>query len=598
MKNKLVVIGAPNGSNTRTVCAMAGLLVGLCAGNALAASPLSFSDEAAARGVNYPLGTIVGNGWGTGFALSDLDNDGDVDILVAGAASGLIGVYENDGTGNFTNHSLTSGMGLMATPSGVSTVDYDNDGDLDVFIGSYTGGTNPNKMYRNDGGFSFTDVTAASGLQKICHGMAAAWGDYDQDGNIDLYYSVRTLTGGDPQTNFLFHNNGDGTFTDVAVALNVDSEDFPTLVPAFFDYDHDGDDDIYLGTDRGSSASLPWTNRMYRNDGGTFTETSVQTNTLLSMDCMGIAVGDVNFDGFFDMYLTNSPSDGNFLMVSDGTGNAFVDETAAAGVIGAGFAWGTVFADFDNDTYLDTYVCSMMSDNRLFRGAAVADWPMIDEAPAAGVDIADWSFCVAVGDIDGDNDLDMLVCENNSSLKMYMNNSPDAAINNWVRFRTVGKDTNLYALGTMVTVTTGGKSQLRESRAGVNYKVADEHVMHFGLGSETQADSMLVEFNDGTDRTYTNAPSGHLWTLYPMSMMGDANADGVVNARDLGVLMLSLTKNGQTIQPGDEILDMDGDFDIDRADAVALWRSITRKPVKTRKNVTNSTTNSTYNPVP
>ncbi|MBL4591457.1 MAG: VCBS repeat-containing protein [Phycisphaerales bacterium] len=535
--------------------------------------------------MNYPLGTIVGNGWGSGFALSDMDNDGDVDIVVVGAASGQIGVYENDGTGNFTNRSLTTGMGLMFKPSGVSTVDYDNDGDLDIFIGSYSSAADnhPSRLYRNDGGFTFTDVTAASGLESVCRGMAAAWGDYNQDGNIDLYYSVRTLTGGDLQTNFLFHNNGDGTFTDVAVALNVDSEDYPTLVPSFFDYDHDGDDDIYLGTDRGSSAGTSWTNRMYRNDGGVFTEVSVATNTLLSMDCMGIAVGDVNFDGFFDMYLTNSPGDGNFLMVSDGAG-AFVDQTAASGTIGAGFAWGTVMADFDNDSYLDIYVNSMMSANRLFRGAPLASWPMVDEAQAAGVDIADWSFCVAVADIDGDNDLDMLVCENNSTLKLYINNSPDAALNNWVRFRTVGKDTNLYALGTMVSVTTGGKTQLRESRAGVNYKVADEQVMHFGLGLETQADSMLVEFNDGTDRNYTNAPSGDLWTLYPMSLMGDANGNGRVDLNDVVLALLARTKSGQSIKPGQERMDIDGDFVIDMSDVVALWRMANQQPRKTVSN--------------
>ena len=551
----------------------------VCAGAVVSsaqAGPLSFTEEAATRGVLYPIGQVTAHGWGAGFALSDLDNDGDPDIVVAGAFNGLVGVYENDGTGHFTNQSLSSGMSLLSRPSGVSTVDYDNDGDLDVYIGAYMVGTN--KLYRNDGGLTFTDVTASSGIELSCPGMAAAWGDFDRDGHIDLYYAVRTLTNGDPTTNQLFHNNGDGTFSEVASVLNVDSEDFPTLVPAFFDYDRDGDDDIYLGTDRGSSGGTSWTNRMYRNDGGVFTETSVATNTELSMDCMGIAVGDVNFDGYLDMYLTNTIDDGNFLMIYNPLTGAFEDQTTAAGVPGVRVEWGTVFADFDNDTHLDIYACNAIGENQLYRGEDPADWPTVDEAGTAGVLVPQVSYCVAVADIDGDMDLDMLVDRENGALQLFINNSVDTATNNAIRFRVVGKDSNLYGLGTMVSVTAGGKSQLREVRAGVNYKVADEQVQHFGLGTATEADSMVVEFNDGTVRDYTNAPAGETWTLYPMSMMGDVNADGQIDGQDFMAAVQNYTGQGGQIVPGQEIFDLDGDFDIDAADLRLLLRLTAARP--------------------
>lgn len=548
-------------------------IVGVVCGSALA-GPLNFTDEAATRGVLYPIGFVTLHGWGAGFALSDLDNDGDPDIVVVGAFNGLVGVYENDGTGYFTNRSLSTGMALLSRPSGVSTVDYDNDGDLDVYIGAYMTGIN--KLYRNDGGFTFTDVTAAAGIELSCPGMAAAWGDYNQDGQIDLYYAVRTLTNGDPTKNQLFRNNGDGTFTDVATTLNVDCEDFPSLVPAFFDYDRDGDDDIYVGTDRGSQAG--WTNRMYRNDGGVFTETSVATNTLLHMDCMAIAVGDVNFDGYFDMYLTNTNDDGNFLMVYDPNTGAFVDETPNSGGGGYGVEWGALFADFDNDTHLDIYASNATGNNQLYRGSDAADWPMVDEAASAGVLVPEVSYCVAVADIDGDFDLDMLVGRENGALQMFMNNSADAASNNAIRFHVVGKDTNVYGLGTIVSVTADGKTQMRESRAGVNFKVADERVMHFGLGSATEADSMLVEFNDGTTRGYTNAPAGETWTLYPMSMMGDVNADGQIDGQDFGAALQNYTGQGGQIVPGQEIFDLDGDFDIDAADLRLLLRLSAQRP--------------------
>jgi hypothetical protein len=540
--------------------------------SAAAAGPLSFTDEAASRGVLYPIGSVTFNGWGAGFALSDLDNDGDPDIVVAGAFNGLVGVYENDGTGHFTNRSLSTGMDLLSRPSGVSTVDYDNDGDLDVYIGAYQVGTN--KLYRNDGGFTFTDVTASAGIELSCPGMAAAWGDFNQDGHIDLYYAVRTLTNGDPTTNQLFRNNGDGTFTDVATALNVDSEDFPSLVPAFFDYDRDGDDDLYVGTDRGSQAG--WTNRMYRNDGGVFTETSVPTGTLINMDCMAIAVGDVNFDGYFDMYLTNTNDDGNFLMVYDPQAGAFEDQTPLSGGGGYGVEWGALFADFDNDTHLDIYACNASGNNQLYRGSDAGSWPMIDEAASAGVLVPQASYCVAVADIDGDFDLDMLVGRENGALQMFINHSVDTATNNAIRFRVVGKDKNLYGLGTMVSLTAAGKTQLREARAGVNYKVADEQIQHFGLGAATKADSMVVEFNDGTVRNYSDAPAGETWTLYPMSLMGDINGDGKVNGRDIRAAMMAYTGPGGQIVPGQELFDMDGDFDIDAEDLLAMGLSSSR----------------------
>ena len=532
-----------------------------------AGNPLDFSDEAVARGLDFDMGVNV-SGWGSGMGLVDLDGDGDLDIMLGGATDFHIGVYENDGTGNFTDRTLTSGITNTVRSSGLSMADYDNDGDLDIFV---NGWLSPSKLYRNNGDFTFTDVTAAAGVQISCPAMGTSWSDVDNDGYLDLYISVRTFTNIDPTRNLFFHNNGDGTFTDIAAKLGIESDDDPTLVCAFFDYDRDGDSDLYLGTDKGHLQSF-W-NRLFRNDGGTFTEVTAKTNSYAYIDCMGIAVGDINFDGFFDLYLTNIPI-GNVLLMHDGVG-AYTNQALAAGLINSRVGWGTVFADFDNDTELDLYVCNMMGENRLFRGSQ--DWPLVDEGPGAGVDEAEDVFCVSVGDVDGDNDLDMLVGNTNGKAHLYINNSIDAQINNWVRFNVVSNSEQHNAIGTCVDILSGGKTQLREIRSGVNYKSQDEFVLHYGLGNSTLVKAIDMQYPGGETRHLKDAPVNQTWTLYPQSRLGDQNGNGRIDYAELVAAIRARTAPGESIVPGQEIFDMDGDFDIDNDDIVAMGLA-TRSP--------------------
>jgi ASPIC and UnbV/FG-GAP-like repeat len=543
------------------------VLAGVVA-SASASNPLSFTDEAVARGVSYRLGANYVQ-YGAGMVLSDLDNDGDLDFVIAGAADFSIAVYENDGTGNFTDRSATSGIANGLRTAAMNSADYDNDGDLDILI---TGWNNPTRLYRNDGNFTFVDVALAAGIDIDAPAMGTSWADVDNDGHLDLYASVRTLTNGDPTRNAFYHNNGDGTFTEMAGPMGIDAEDDPTLLSSFFDYDRDGDDDLYLGTDKGSGgpdSPNGLSNRLYRNDGGTFTEVTAEANAFAYVDCMGIAVGDLDFDGFFDLYVTNTPP-GNKLLMHDGV-SAYVDETLAADVGSYHVGWGTVFADFDNDTHLDLYVCNMQGPNRLYRGSDT--WPLVDEGPTANVDEMSDVFCVSVGDVDGDNDLDMFAGDTKGRVHLYINHSADAATNNWVRFNVEGNegvDGNNYGIGTCIDIHTDGKSQVREVRSGVNYKVQDEYTLHFGLGDSDLVEHMSVVFHGGEIRTLTNAPVNQTWTIYPESRLGDPNNNGNIDWFELRQAMAARTSPGQTIEPGQEIFDMDGDFDIDLADLAEM----------------------------
>ncbi|MFI4896248.1 MAG: FG-GAP repeat domain-containing protein, partial [Phycisphaerales bacterium JB059] len=255
-----------------------------------------FSEEAVSRGIVWEVtNATLQNGAGLG--LIDLDNDGDPDLVAMGQG-GAVGVWENDGTGHFTSRAAGSGMPTLVRPSGLSAADYDNDGDLDIHLTDFLG---VDHLMRNDGNFTFTDVAAAAGVDSGGFGYGGAWGDYDGDGWVDLYVPNRTQTHSSPILNHLYRNNGDGTFTDMAVALGVTDGEAPSLVAAFLDYDRDGDADLYLGNDKGSNSS--WTNHLYRNEGdGTFTDVTAMSGTEANVDCMGIAWGDFDRNGWMDIY--------------------------------------------------------------------------------------------------------------------------------------------------------------------------------------------------------------------------------------------------------------------------------------------------------
>lgn len=553
----MLVIGVSRYGQSRR-CALAAMVLTLFGGVA-SATDLTFAELSLQRGVNYVLGTPFAQ-YGAGQGMVDLDNDGDLDLVILGATNGLVGVYENLGGGQFVSRSFSTGITPLTAPAGFSAADYDGDGDTDLFL---SGWFVSNRLLRNNGNLTFTDVTAAAGMTFSGASGATAWSDYDGDGWLDLYLTVRTGANGDPTHNRLYRNLGNGTFVDIGATLGVDAGVDPTLLPAFFDFDRDGDDDLYLGTDKGSAGV--WKNRLYRNDGGAFTEITTSAAAAAYVDCMGIAIADLNFDGFFDLYLTNIQV-GNKLLMHNGQ-DAFVDQTAAAGVASFAYGWGTVFADFNDDTHPDLYVCNLQSNNRLYEGSAT--WPLSDVASQAGVATPNTSYCVSVGDVDNDGDLDMLVGETNTRVKLYINNTVNA--NHAARFRVVGQGHNTQAIGAQLDLEVGGVWQAFEVRAGHNFKAMNELTVHAGLGTATAADTVVVRWpGTGDTRTLSGAPADVQWTVYPPEALGDVNRDGRLTRTDLFALLTRLRDGAAPIAPGEEVMDMDGDFDVDAEDAILL----------------------------
>jgi hypothetical protein len=546
------------------------LLMVLSGTAALAGTPEAFLERGIARGINYPI-SLGAFQFGSGLGLFDIDGDGDPDALIIGAVDGRVGLYENDGTGFFTDRTNGDfGVARMAKHTnyaGVSAADYDGDGDLDIYLSRYGA---PNIIYRNDGDWTFTDVTAASGLGDPGHSLSTAWADCNADGLLDVYVCNRTFTNGDPTENGFYENRGDGTFTEKAAAVGIQRAGDPTLVAAFFDYDFDTDPDLYLATDKGSGPAF--TNHFFENLGNAFVNVTGPTNTAANLDSMGIAIGDIDRNGFYDLFLTNLPIGHKLLMGNpDGT---FTDRTAESGTATLRFGWGTVMFDADNDGLEDIYICHANDRNSFYHNTGA--FPMQDIALGLNIATTGTSYCVATADIDGDGDLDMLVGKQSDRAQLYINNN-EANGNNWAMFDVVGQGANTFAVGATVQVQMTGTTpaQRREVRAGHHYKAQDPTTVHFGVGANTILAKTTIDWpNGGGRRILYNYPANTRWAAYPAERLGDLDGDGVVTLADReAILDRHIAANGRApepVAPGIEMLDADGDADFDEADVLAI----------------------------
>ncbi len=522
-----------------------------------------FTEEAAARGINYTVEMNFGQ-LGAGIAFVDFDGDLDADLIVTGSASGTIAIYENDGTGNFIDRTATSGIPASAGISSVSAGDYDGDGDEDLHITRTAGMTD--LLYRNDGGFTFTDVSAAAGIDSDGAGLGSCWGDYNGDGHLDIYVCYRTGQDGNWEENRLFRNNGDGTFTDVAAAVGAQSTGNPTLLASFFDYDNDGDADLYLGTDKGSGPAF--TNYLLRNDGGIFTDVTAFSGTEANVDCMGIAYGDIDHNGYSDIYVTNIQF-GHVLLMANGDGT-FTDQSAAAGVEIFQIGWASLFFDYNNDTFEDLYVAQMAATNVLFKYDGT--FPMTDVSAAMAMDDPGTTFAVAAADIDLDGDIDLAVATVEVPLRLFINQEGDNRA--WTRLKIKGKGPNTHAIGATARLTNLGVTQMREVRAGVNYKADNERLLHFGLGDAPGTNIERIEVrwpNSTVRRVLRGYLVNNTWTVYHPSQLGDPDNSGTIDPDEIQqAVQIFLANNGGEINPGEEIFDFDGDCDVDWNDIASM----------------------------
>ncbi|WP_418510163.1 FG-GAP-like repeat-containing protein [Corallibacter sp.] len=447
----------------------------------------NFVDIAQASGVFINPGSLE---YGSGISFCDFNNDGWDDITLGTDSGRQIEFFSNDQDGTFTREFF-----LTATPSAqdrqVIWVDYDNDGDKDLYIASDADGS---RLYNNDGSLNFTDVTAAAGLPvSNIYNWGASWGDINNDGLLDVFISNRDDSLQQP--NLLYQNNGDGTFTDVSTQAGIHNTSHLSFCSAFFDYNNDGWQDIYVANDK-----LFNENFLYHNNGdGTFTNVAAAANVNVAIDAMSTTIGDFNNDGWFDIYVSNTPINGNVFLKNNGDGT-FSDVTNSTNTEFNGFSWGAVFLDADNDMNLDLYVSSSMDGSvpslasaAFYHNNGNETFTIPEEGFQNDTRI---SHSNAIGDIDNDGYPEIIVNNTNNANMFLWKNQGDLS-NNWLKVRLSGVQSNKDGIGSVIEISVDGNKQYRYTLCGEGYISQNSSAEFFGVGSYNVIDYVKITWLSG-----------------------------------------------------------------------------------------------------
>jgi hypothetical protein len=478
---------------------------------------------------------------GNGAAFFDFDNDGDQDALIVNGStlehfkkSGdpVAALYRND-DGRFVDVTADAKLRKNGWGMGTCIADFDNDGNLDVYITAY----GPNVLFRNDGNGTFTDVTEKARVGDSRWSTGCAFGDYDRDGYVDLYvtnyvaFDEKTVKprgsndlcrymganvfcgpiGLQGQADVLYHNNGDGTFTDATAKAGVRDPNYYGFGVLFSDFDNDGWPDIYVAND--SNPNLLFHN----NKNGTFSEIGIVSGAALNeagraQSGMGVTAGDYDGNGLLDIFVTNFARDTNTLYKNLGN-MLFVDTTVAAGLgeISLPYlGWGANLADFDNDGLPDIFVAnghvypevdnlkvgqSYLQRKELYRNLGNGKFEELARKASNDFMAGKSSRGSAVADYDNDGDLDILVVNLNSRPSLYRNDG--GRTNHWIGFRLEGTRSNRGAIGARIEIEALGQKQIGEVRSGSSYLSQDDLRVHFGLGKATRIDRARIRWPNG-----------------------------------------------------------------------------------------------------
>ncbi len=417
-----------------------------------------------------------------GVAIGDFNQDGLDDIYVSRAEAPNL-LYINLGNFQFQEAGATYGVDYAGRTNCSIWFDLDNDGDLDLFLGN---GFEPNVLYRNDGNH-FTDVSAGYGIQTIGNVRSVNAVDFDNDGDLDVYVAMAL------SPNLLWRNDGH-VFTNVAAEAGIDLAG-RSLGAVFFDYDHDGFQDLYQGQDGFDQ------NYIYRNNGdGTFSDVSEETGLLFSGFCMGATVGDLNGDGYADVYVENL--DSNKLYVSDGPGK-YQEISTQAGVADIGMGWSAFFFDYDNNGLQDIYLSNDSYfgipghgklRNRLYTNQG--NLLFHSEDIIGNVQNEFGSYGAAYADFDQDGKLDIVVINEGplDGNQIFRNQSQTG---NYIALKLEGIASNTQAIGSRVVLYSSGKSQTAFLTGGSGYASQNSSIIHFGLGDAVNIDSLVIYWPSG-----------------------------------------------------------------------------------------------------
>lgn len=583
-----------------------------------------FSDVTISAGIDYvhttdPGGrpTVFEHRFMTGgVAVADYDNDGYQDLFITRSGSSDI-LFRNKGDGTFEDKTSFANLDQLMNSNGAVWGDVDNDGDPDLYVTTVFDSTERFHLYINNSDGTFTEdaVSRGAAVPLSSHaamgaGYSAAFGDYDNDGYIDLHtnewgnfaWPSEGVAGpiGMPENSQarLLRNLGAssqaGYFEDTTIAAGLTLADNLPNPPVtqgiysfssrFADIDRDGHQDLVIAGDFGTS-------RIFFNDGdGTFTDTTEASNFGTDENGMGLHVADYDYDGLLDVFITsiydtdpdrrgNWGDTGNRLYRNVGN-RTFSDATDAAGVRDGAWGWGTSFLDYDNDGDLDLVMTNGIDVpapfDTAFHNDTMRFWEndgngnFTEVSNSIGVNDDGNGKGLAVFDYDNDGDLDIFVANHQGAPVLYQNDASDTGTNQFLRVEVEGRVSNRDGLGTWITIdpdsSVSGDEMYHEVFAGSNYLSQNEKIAHFGLGDlEGNVDLITIEWPSGITQSLIDIQANQVIDIIEPLLVGDATDDGYVGAADVSALSGSFNGAGGFAQG-----DFNGDGWVGAADVSAL----------------------------
>jgi hypothetical protein len=544
------------------------LLITVCLAQSPAGKPpiIKFEDVAKLAGLTvshisssekkYIMESMSG---GVGFI--DCDNDGKLDIVTVNGSNVdryhkggdlLVTLYHQDADLKFKDITQAAGLTRKGWGMGVAVADFDNDGWQDLYVTGFGG----NVLYHNLGNCKFEDVTEKAGLRVGGFTTGAAWGDYDRDGNVDIFVaryvhvdidhlpefggtlaapctimSINVQCG--PlglrgETDFLFHNRGDGTFEDVSKKAGVDDPaETYGMQPIWFDYDNDGWPDLYVANDAGP-------NYLYHNKhDGTFDDVSLVSGAAVDVNgnpqgSMGVDAADFDHDGRLDLLVTNYAFQHSTLYWNQGE-RGFIDISESAGIARPTYPyvdWGTKFFDMDNDGWVDIFIVGghvfpqvdSIKDATPYREPVLLfrnhrDRTFENVTALSGLDKLPLAcrHGVAFGDVNNDGKIDILILNVDEPPTLLINRTQTS--NHAVLFHLIGTKSNKAAIGARVTITAGELTDFNEVRGGSSYLSQNDLRLHFGLEAHTTMDKVEILWPSGKKETYQKLAADFIYTI-------------------------------------------------------------------------------------
>jgi enediyne biosynthesis protein E4 len=511
--------------------------------NILPGPSIRFEDATASSGIDFvhsfgsrQLGSLL-EGTGGGCIWFDYNNDGKPDLYVVTGKPLDDSIhpfplktkplemphnhlYRNDGNGKFTDVTDKAGLAPDLYSNAVAAADYDNDGNIDLLVTGFGQAI----LYHNNGNGTLTDVSTKAGIKVDRWSISSTWLDYDKDGCVDLFvgryvqfdpkyrafYSADNYPGPldyEGDTNKLYHNNCDGTFTDVSEKSGIEALRGRTMGVTAADYDGDGWPDIYVANDKTE-------NFLFHNKhDGTFEEVASQAEVAYgqsgeSTSAMGPVFADVDGDGQLDLWVTDSKF--NRLMHNAGKG-MFDDVSAQSGISQATAqytSWGSGIYDFDNDGWLDILafhgglIHLVPQEHSLFKGLGNGKFADVSRDAGPVMDVKSVARGACFADYDNDGKMDAYLV--NLGARGTLIHNVTATTGHWITIQLKGTKSNRDGIGAHLEVFSGGRKQVAERIAGSGYLSQDDARVHFGLGSSAKVDKLTIQWPSGKQQILEN----------------------------------------------------------------------------------------------